>query len=102
MGWGGKSCPIPFLYLQMPTYEYKSDTGEVIELERPITERDDAPDGYTRMLFPSSISVPNGASDENGMNKETIRRGYYEQEQKLGSRWRSMHSVKGIKTAWGI
>ena len=100
MGWL-ISCPIPII-LNMPTYEYKADTGEVIELERPITERDDAPDGYTRMIFPSGISVPNGASDEKGMNKETIRRGYYDQEQKMGSRWRSKHSVKAIKTAWGI
>ena len=90
------------LFLNVPVYEYKADTGEVIELERPITERDDAPDGYTRMIFPSRISVPNGASDEKGMNKESVRRGYYEQEQKAGSRWRSKHSVKAIKTAWGI
>jgi len=86
----------------MPTYEYKSDTGEVIELKRPIMERDDAPDGFTRLDYPTRISVPNGACDENGMNKETIRRGYHRQEEKLGSRWRSMHSVKGIKRAWGI
>ena len=84
----------------MPVYEYQSDSGEVIELERPITERDNAPDGYTRVDFPSRISVPNGAMDENGMNKETIRRGYYNQEIKLGSRWRSKHSVKNIKKAW--
>ena len=100
MGWGGLCCPIPVF--KMPVYEYKSDTGDVIELERPITERDDAPDGYTRLDFPTRISVPNGAYDENGMNKETIRRGYHKQEEKLGSRWRSMHSVKGIKRAWGI
>ena len=100
MGWGGSRCPIPVL--KMPVYEYKSETGDVIELERPITERDDAPDGYTRLDFPTRISVPNGAYDENGMNKETIRRGYHKQEEKLGSRWRSKHSVNTIKRAWGI
>tara|TARA_R110002073_G_scaffold334556_1_gene524323 strand:- start:240 stop:536 length:297 start_codon:yes stop_codon:yes gene_type:complete len=96
-----KAAP-SLLFILMPVYEYKSDTGEVIELERPITERNDAPDGYTRMIYPSRISVPNGASDEKGMNKESVRRGYYDQEQKMGSRWRSKHSVKAIKRAWEI
>jgi len=101
VGW--LALPHPFyIFFLMPVYEYKADTGEVIELERPITERDDAPDGYTRLDFPTRISVPNGAYNENGMNKESVRRGYYEQEQKKGSRWRSKHSVKAIKTAWGI
>ena len=86
----------------MPVYEYKADTGEVIELERPITERDDAPDGYTRLDFPTRISVPNGAYNENGMNKESVRRGYHKQEEKMGSRWHSKHSVKAIKRAWEI
>ena len=86
----------------MPTYEYKADTGEVIELERPITERDDAPDGYTRLDFPTRISVPNGAHDEKRMNKESVRRGYHKQEEKMGSRWYSKHSVKTIKRAWEI
>jgi len=96
-----KAAP-SLLFILMPVYEYKSNTGEVVELERPITERDNAPDGYTRMIFPSRISVPNGASDEKGMNKESVRRGYYEQEQKMGSRWRTKHSVKAIKRAWEI
>ena len=86
----------------MPVYEYQSDSGEVIELERPITERDDAPDGFKRVDFPSRISVPNGAMDEKGMNKESIRRGYYNQEIKMGSKWRSKHSVKSIKKAWDL
>jgi len=95
-------CPIPVILRSVPFYEYKSETGEVIELERPITERDDAPDGYTRLDFPTRISVPNGAYNENGMNRESVRRGYHKQEEKLGSRWRSKHSVKAIKRAWEI
>ena len=80
----------------MPVYEYKSDTGEVIELERPITERNDAPDGYTRMIYPSRISVPNGASDEKGMNKESVRRGYYDQEQKMAQQAFSKSNQKSL------
>lgn len=86
----------------MPVYEYQSSTGEVVELERPISERDNAPSGYTRVDFPSRINVPVGAMDENGMNREAIRRGYYNQEIKLGSKWRSKHSVKAIKRAWDL
>ena len=101
MGWLA-CCPIPVILRSVPIYEYKSETGEVIELEKPITERDDAPDGCVRLDIPSSISVPRGALNENGMNTETVRRGYRNQEDKMGSRWRSNHSVKTIKRAWGI
>ena len=74
----------------MPIYEYCDSGGHVIELRRPVEERNHSVkiDGrvYHRHRFvPSRIGVilP-GPTEEQRFNAQ-VRAGYYDREQKLGS-----------------
>lgn len=88
----------------MPIYQY-TDTrnGSVVELEKSVAERDLVPKHLKRFTVPQRLALVGvGEPLDNplGSNKTNIMKGYYRQEQKLGSRFKSEFSADQVKRAW--
>ena len=83
----------------MPLYVYSNDKGERIEELRLHKDRDRCPDGYKRVMEPLPVAFTGNVSNPTNM-KDGVLKGYYNQECKHGSRWKSEFSKKQIKTAW--
>jgi hypothetical protein len=88
----------------MPIYQY-TDTrnGSVVELEKSVAERDSVPKYLKRFTVPQRLALVGvGEPLDNplGTNKTNIINGYYRQEQKLGSRFKSEFSADQVKRAW--
>jgi hypothetical protein len=88
----------------MPIYQY-TDTrnGSVVELEKSVAERDSVPKYLKRFTVPQRLALVGvGEPLDNplGSNKTNIMKGYYRQEQKLGSRFKSEFSADQVKRAW--
>jgi hypothetical protein len=88
----------------MPIYQY-TDTrnGSVVELEKPVAERDSVPKYLKRFTVPQRLAlvgVGDPLDNPLGSNKTNIMKGYYRQEQKLGSRFKSEFSADQVKRAW--
>jgi hypothetical protein len=88
----------------MPIYQY-TDTrnGSVVELEKSVAERDSVPKYLKRFTVPQRLALVGvGEPLDNplGTNKTNIIKGYYKQEQKLGSRFKSEFSADQVKRAW--
>ena len=87
----------------MPIYQY-TDTrnGSVVELERTVAERDSVPKHLKRFTVPQKLTLFGvGEPRENpeGVNMTNLMKGYYRQEQKLGSRFKSQYKPDQIKRA---
>lgn len=85
----------------MPIYEYHHPvTGECIEARRSLAERDQppAPD-FIRRTVPSRVS-PIATRPAPPSMRDGVLRGYYQQEQRDGSRFRSAFTKDRIKAAW--
>jgi hypothetical protein len=87
----------------MPVYQY-TDTrnGSVVELEKPVSERDSVPRYLKRFTVPQRlmlVGVGEPLDNPEGINKTTLMKGYYRQEQKLGSRFKSQYTPDSIKRA---
>ena len=87
----------------MPIYEYEDTrNGNVIELEKAVAERDSVPRYLKRFTVPQRLSLVGvGEPLDNplGVNQTNLLKGYYRQEQKLGSRFRSQYTPDSIKRA---
>jgi hypothetical protein len=88
----------------MPIYQY-TDTrnGSVVELEKSVAERDSVPKYLKRFTVPQRLAlvgVGDPLDNPLGSNKTNIMKGYYRQEQKLGSRFKSEFSADQVKRAW--
>jgi len=88
----------------MPIYQY-TDTrnGSVVELEKSVAERDLVPKYLKRFTVPQRLAlvgVGDPLDNPLGSNKTNIMKGYYRQEQKLGSRFKSEFSADQVKRAW--
>jgi len=87
----------------MPIYQYEdSRNGKVIELEKAVAERDSVPRYLKRFTVPQRLSLVGvGEPLDNplGVNQTNLLKGYYRQEQKLGSRFKSEHTPDSIKRA---
>ena len=88
----------------MPIYQY-TDTrnGSVVELEKSVAERDSVPKHLKRFTVPprlALVGVGEPLDNPLGSNKTNIMKGYYRQEQKLGSRFKSEFSADQVKRAW--
>ena len=87
----------------MPIYEYEDTrNGNVIELEKAVAERDSVPRYLKRFTVPKRLSLVGvGEPLDNplGVNQTNLLKGYYRQEQKLGSRFKSKHTPDSIKRA---
>jgi hypothetical protein len=88
----------------MPIYQY-TDTrnGSVVELEKSVANRDSVPKHLKRFTFPQRLAVfgtGESPSDPKLSSTSTIMKGYYKQEQKLGSRFKSNFSADQVKRAW--
>lgn len=87
----------------MPIYEYEDTrNGNVIELEKAVAERDSVPRYLKRFTVPKRLSLVGvGEPLDNplGVNQTNLMKGYYRQEQKLGSRFRSQYTPDSIKRA---
>ena len=88
----------------MPVYQY-TDTrnGLVVELEKSVAERDSVPKYLKRFTVPQRLAlvgVGDPLDNPLGSNKTNIMKGYYRQEQKLGSRFKSEFSADQVKRAW--
>lgn len=81
----------------MPCYVYEDDDGNRIEEVRPVTERDQAPPGFKRIAVPDSLNIAGCAKNP---REKTALDGYYKQECKMGSKFKSRHSPEAIKRAW--
>jgi hypothetical protein len=87
----------------MPIYEYMNRrTGEMMMVRVPVAERKDRliQDGqvFERLTVPSSVTVLRGHGALGECND--VLKGYYKQEQKLGSRFKSEFKAETIKRAW--
>ena len=87
----------------MPVYQYEDTrNGKVIELERAVAERDKVPRYLKRFQVPARLALVGvGEPLDNplGVNQTNIMKGYYRQEQKLGSRFKSQYTPDSIKRA---
>jgi len=87
----------------MPIYQYEDTrNGSVVELEKPVAERDSVPRYLKRFQVPQRLSLVGvGEPLDNplGVNQTSLMKGYYRQEQKLGSRFKSRHTPDSIKRA---
>jgi hypothetical protein len=87
----------------MPVYQYEDTrNGSVVELEKTVAERDSVPRYLKRFSVPQRLSLVGvGEPLDNplGVNQTNLMKGYYRQEQKLGSRFKSRHTPDSIKRA---
>lgn len=87
----------------MPIYQYEDTrNGSVVELEKPVAERDSVPRYLKRFQVPQRLSLVGvGEPLDNplGVNQTNLMKGYYRQEQKLGSRFKSRYTPDNIKRA---
>ena len=87
----------------MPVYQYEDiRNGKVIELEKAVAERDKVPRYLKRFQVPARLALVGvGEPLDNplGVNQTNIMKGYYRQEQKLGSRFKSQYTPDSIKRA---
>ena len=87
----------------MPIYQYEDTrNGSVVELEKPVAERDSVPRYLKRFAVPQKLTLVGvGEPHENpeGVNMTNLMKGYYRQKQKLGSRFRSQYKPDQIKRA---
>ena len=87
----------------MPVYQYEDTrNGKVVELEKAVAERDSVPRYLKRFTVPQRLTLVGvGEPLDNplGVNQTNLMKGYYSQEQKLGSRFRSQYTPDSIKRA---
>ena len=87
----------------MPVYQYEDTrNGKVIELEKAVAERDKVPRYLKRFQVPARLAlvgVVEPLDNPLGVNQTNIMKGYYRQEQKLGSRFKSQYTPDSIKRA---
>jgi hypothetical protein len=87
----------------MPVYQYEDTrNGSVVELEKTVAERDSVPRYLKRFSVPQRLTLVGvGEPLDNplGVNQTNLMKGYYRQEQKLGSRFKSRHTPDSIKRA---
>jgi|10_taG_2_1085330.scaffolds.fasta_scaffold01699_4 hypothetical protein len=83
----------------MPIYVYENSKGERLEEIRLAKDKNKCPDGYHRVEAPQPIAFTGNAGNPTSM-KDGVMRGYYQEECKNGSRWKSDFSKKQIKKAW--
>ncbi len=83
----------------MPLYVYENDNGVKVEELRLSKDKDMCPEGYKRVDAPQPVAFTGRAQSPNNM-KDGVLRGYYDQECKYGSKWKSEFSKKQIKKAW--
>jgi len=87
----------------MPIYEYEDTrNGKVVELEKTVAERDKVPRYLKRFTVPRQLTLVGvGEPLDNplGVNETNLMKGYYRQEQKLGSRFKSKYTPDSIKRA---
>lgn len=87
----------------MPIYQYEDTrNGSVVELEKPVAERDSVPRYLKRFTVPQKLTLVGvGEPHENpeGVNMTNLMKGYYSQEQKLGSRFKSQYKPDQIRRA---
>ena len=87
----------------MPIYQYEDTrNGSVVELEKAVAERDSVPRYLKRFSVPQKLTLVGvGEPRENpdGVNMTNLMKGYYRQEQKLGSRFKSQYKPDQIKRA---
>ena len=80
----------------MPVYEYEDTrNGKVVELEKTVAERDSVPRYLKRFTVPRKLTLVGvGEPLDNplGVNETNLMKGYYRQEQKLGSRFKSKYT----------
>ncbi len=87
----------------MPVYQYEDTrNGSVVELEKAVAERDSVPRYLKRFAVPQKLTLVGvGEPHENpeGVNMTNLMKGYYRQEQKLGSRFKSQYKPDHIRRA---
>ena len=87
----------------MPVYQYEDTrNGSVVELEKAVAERDSVPRYLKRFSVPQRLTLVGvGEPLDNplGVNQTNLMKGYYRQEQKLGSKFKSRYTPDQIKRA---
>ncbi len=81
----------------MPIREYENEDGEIVEILHGAQEVT-IPAGWRKVISAGSFST--GSVREETMG-DKIKKGYYKEECKSGSRFKSQFSTKSIKKAWG-
>ena len=68
----------------MPIYEYENDVGEIQELFRNISSRDDAPDGFKRREISTTAPATVGVAADPYTMVAGVRRGLKKLEHQRG------------------
>lgn len=90
----------------MPLYDYATRDGKRrVSLIRPVDARNlpvfDGSEKLERITVPARIGVViGGGKTPLGSHGDQVLRGYYREECKQGSRFRSEFSAEQIKRAW--
>lgn len=83
----------------MPLYEYRTESGDVVERCVPVEERD-CQLGLDRITVPARVrTLCNTLTPDQVTSNKTLR-GYYNEECKHGSRFQSSFTKEQIKQAW--
>lgn len=88
----------------MPVYQYKNGTGEVVELVRPVADRDMCPPGFQRVTVPVRVAI-SGAARDPYIADTQVPRAFRQLEEKVSAREivkESGFSIEDVKRIWSI
>lgn len=91
----------------MPVYEYRNKaTGEVVELVRPVAQRDCVPGNLVRVTVPRRINYVQGVLDSTDADVSTPK-GFRQLEETIPGGYRAIEKQTGfsaehIKRVWNI
>jgi hypothetical protein len=85
----------------VPLYAYEDPkTGLKADLRRPVADRNKPVILRRARSIPDRVGVLIPGATEEGSFNRTIIKAYHRKEEREGSRFRSEHSKKKIKSAW--
>jgi hypothetical protein len=89
----------------MPIYRYQDNRGNIVEMIRPVAERDEpvmiGKRRYRRLTAPERVAVCIGGPAPDPLRAQAIK-GYQRLENEHGTRFRSEHSTATIRRTWKI
>jgi hypothetical protein len=68
----------------MPTYQYRNQTGQIVELQRPVALRDQVEPGLERITAPVSVRVLGGRDPSEP--EQAVPRALRQLEEKMPAR----------------
>lgn len=90
----------------MPLYQYHGPGGEVLELQRPVADRDRCPPGFRRVTVPQRVALFGTSNDfqEESSAAAAVPKAFKELSNNEVNRFvkESGFSVNQVKEIWGL